>query len=98
MDVRAKLGDSMLNSDRTVRLFVPPGPFLHIFVQYLIAFCSRLEAANDAIFGTLGGAHVPDKPVKCRDPGLSRSEEIPPEDVVGGLFDVFLRLLPTGSS
>ena len=36
MDVSVKFGDSMLNSGR-------------IFVQYLIAFCIRLEAAGDVI-------------------------------------------------
>ena len=27
----------------------PAGPVLHTFMQYLIAFCSRQEAANDVI-------------------------------------------------
>ena len=55
-------------------------PVLRTFVQYLIAFCSRPETASDFISG---------KYVKFRDPGLNRSREIPPETVIGDIFDRF---------
>ena len=51
------------------------------FVQYLIAFCSRLEAASDVIFGTFEGPAVPDKRVKFCDPCLNHSGEIQPKAV-----------------
>ena len=70
-----------LNSDRISRLLVRQGPF----VQYLMTFCSRLEAAGDVISGTFVGPIVPDKSVKCRDPSLNRSQEIPPEAIRGGI-------------
>ena len=60
----------------------PPRPVLHItFVQYLIAFCGRLEVMSDAISGRFVGAVVPDNHVKFGDPRLNRSQEIPPEAV-----------------
>ena len=47
MDVRAKVCDSGLNTDRIIRLFLPAEPLLRTFVYYLIAVCSRLETASD---------------------------------------------------
>ena len=59
-DVRVKFGDSTLDSDR---LFdsLPAAPVLLTCVQYLIAFCSRPEAANDVVSGTVVRPLVPDK-------------------------------------
>ena len=48
-DVPVNFGDSRLKSGRIIRLFVRLSPILGTFVQYLIAFCSRLEEAIDAI-------------------------------------------------
>ena len=49
VDVRAKFGDSRLNSDRVNRLYARPDPFLLNFVQHLSAFCSRSDMASDVI-------------------------------------------------
>ena len=46
-------------------------------MQYLIAYCSRPEAAIDIISGMLVGTIVPDKRVKYRDPRLSHSVDAP---------------------
>ena len=58
-------------------------------MQYLIALCSRLEAANDVISGGFVRLIVPDKCVKCCDPCLNRSRKIAPEAVAGSIFDSF---------
>ena len=58
---------------------LPASPVLRAFVQYLTAFCSRLEAASNVISRTFVRQIGPDKPVKLR--------EIPPEAVGGGIFD-----------
>ena len=63
IDVRAKFGDSILNSCRIIRLW-PTRPALRSFVQYLIAFCSQPETASDIIFSRFVGPIVPNKPVK----------------------------------
>ena len=45
------------------------GPVLRItFVQYLIAFCSRLEATSDLISGRFVGTLIPNNRVKFGDP------------------------------
>ena len=44
-----------------------------IFVQYIIAFCSLLEAMSDVISGTYVGALVPNNCVKFGDRRLNRS-------------------------
>ena len=50
MDVRATFGESGLNSGRIILLFGRPHPFhASLFVQYLIAFCSRPETTSDII-------------------------------------------------
>ena len=59
------------------------------FVQYLITFCSRLEAADDVISGTFVGTVVLHKCVKFHDPTLNGSREIPPKSIGGGIFDRF---------
>ena len=66
---------------------VPTTPVLRTFVRYLIAFCSRRDAASDDISGRFVRLAVPDKCVKFRDPRLKHSPEIRPEAVGGGIFD-----------
>ena len=58
-------------------------------MQYLIAFYSGLEKANDVISGGFVGPIVLEKRVKFCHPHLNRSQEIPPETVGGGIFDGF---------
>ena len=60
-------------------------------MQYLIAFCSRPEAASDAISGKFMGPIVLDKRVKFDCHRKNGSREISPEGVGGGIFDVFFR-------
>ena len=60
--------------------------FTH-FLQYLIASCSRLEAASVVISGRFVGLTVPDKGVKFRFPRLNSSGEIRPKAV--GRFSDF---------
>ena len=50
-DVHASFGDYRLNTGRIIRLFVWPDAFCALFVQYLITFCNRPEAASDVISG-----------------------------------------------
>ena len=83
MNIPASFGDSRLNNGRMAK------PVLHTFVQYLTAFCSRPEAANDIISSRFGSPIAIDKCVKCRDPCLNRTQEIPPEAVGGGIFLFF---------
>ena len=64
-------------------------PVLHTFVQYLIASCSRLEAASDVMSGRFLGLTVPQNDVKFRDSRLNRSEEIWPKDVGCSIFGRF---------
>ena len=71
---------------------MPAAPVLRTFVQHVIAFCSRLEAASDAISGTLMRMDVSDKCVKFRDPRLNRSREIRPEAVGGRSLSYACRL------
>ena len=79
-------------SGRIIRLFYLAGPVLRTFVQYLITFCSRTEAAGDVLSGRFVGPIVLDKPVKFCGPTLNRSREIPPEAVRGGIFDSFFAI------
>ena len=88
MGVCEKFGYSMLNSGRTIRLW-PSVPVLRTCVQYFIAFCSRLETASDVVSSKFVRPIIPDKPVKFRDPHLNRSRYIPPEIIVGDIFDGF---------
>ena len=68
------------------------GPVLRIiFVQYFIAFRSRLEVMSDVLLGPV----VPDNIVKFGDLRLSYSREIPPE--AAAFSTVFSLQLPTGS-
>ena len=60
----AKLFDSLLAA-----------PVLRTFVQYLIAFCSRLQAAYDVISGVFVRPIVPDKSIQFRDPRLEHRPE-----------------------
>ena len=49
MDIRARFGDSRLNNGRIIRLFGWQDSFFYLrtFVQYLVVFGSRSEAASD---------------------------------------------------
>ena len=58
---------------------------MHTFVQFLITFCSRLEAAGDVISDRFVGPFVLHKRVNIHDPILNASGEIPPEAVEGGI-------------
>ena len=62
---------------------------LRTFVQYLMAFCSRPEAASDIISGRFARPIVLDKCVNFRDPSLNRSREIPALAVGSGILDSF---------
>ena len=57
-------------------------------MHYLIAFCSRPEAASDVNSGKFVGPIFPDEPAKFRNPCLNYSREIP---IVGDIFDSFFR-------
>ena len=46
----------------------PAGPVFRTFVQYLITFCSRPEAARDVIVGSFLEPIVVDMHVKLRGP------------------------------
>ena len=63
---------------------LPAAPVLRTCVQYLIAVCSRPEAAIGLVSGRfLGLIQIvpPDKRVKFRDPRLKYSGEIQPKGV-----------------
>ena len=45
----------------------PAGPVLRTFAQYLVAFCTRLEAASDIISGVAVGQVLMDIRVKFGD-------------------------------
>ena len=62
---------------------------LRTVVQYLIAFCGRLEAASDVTSGAFVGAIVLHKRLKLGGPRTYISREITPEAVRGGIFEVF---------
>ena len=58
-------------------------------MQYLTAFCGRLEAASDVNASSFVGPVVSDKCVKFHDSCLNRSGEILPEIVGCGIFHRF---------
>ena len=57
---------------------------LRTFVQYLITFCIRPEAASDVIYGSVVRPNV-----KFRDRGLNRSHEIRSDAVRGGIVNSY---------
>ena len=59
-------------------------------MQYLITFCSRLEAASDVISGVFVGPIIFDISVRFRGPIIFRSREIIPEAVGSGVFEFFV--------
>ena len=67
---------------------MPAGPILRTFVQYLLTFCSRPEAASDAVSSRVVEPIVLDKWVKFNGPSLNRSIKISPEAAGGGIFDI----------
>ena len=62
---------------------------MRTFVQYIITFCSRTEAASDVISGVFVRPVVFDKSLKFHDPSLNRSGKILPKAVLIGIFDSF---------
>ena len=50
----------------------------------------RPEAIGDVISGNFVGPVVLGKPVKFHDHSLNDSREMPPEAVLGGIFDSFV--------
>ena len=73
-----KFADSTLNNGRTIWLFARAHPFLRTFVQRLITFCSRMEAASDIISSRFVRTIFTDKWVKVSDPHSNPSWQIPP--------------------
>ena len=61
---------------------LPAAPVFRSFLQCLVIYCSKGEAASDVISDRLGR-------VNFRDSRLSRSAEIPNEAVGGGIFEGF---------
>ena len=62
MDARATFGESGLKSGRIIW---PAGHVLRItYLQYLIAFCGRLEVTSDVVSNRFVGPFVPDSRVK----------------------------------
>ena len=57
-------------------------------MQYLVAFCSRREAAGDVIYSRFVELAAPslDECGKFGDPRLNRSSEIQPKAVECGIF------------
>ena len=78
MYVHIKFDDSALNSGRIIRLLARSHPFYALFVQYLIAFCGRPEAASDS---RVVAPSVPNKHVKFGGSCTKRSREIPPKAI-----------------
>ena len=70
---------------------MPVTSILRTFMQYLIAFCSRPEAAADVISGRFVRLTVPNKFVKFCDPCLNRSPDILPKTVGCGIFNRFFK-------
>ena len=69
---------------------MPATPVLRTFVQYLTAFCSRPETTSPyVIYGKFVRSIVSDKLVKCRDPSLNQSREIPPQAFGSMIFGRF---------
>ena len=98
MDICAKFGYYRLNSGRIYSTLWPAAPILRTFVQYLIAFCSRPEAASDVISGRFVRPIVPDKYIKFGYPRLNNSREMPPEAVGSGIFDSSFTITSTTSN
>ena len=69
---------------------LPAAPVLLTFLQYLVAFSSRLGATIGIISSVLSGWFVgpviPYRRVNCLDPRLNRSGEIQPKAVGCGIF------------
>ena len=70
--------------------YLSTAPVVRTFVQYLIVFCSWLEAAIDVISGRFAGLTVADNRVKLfRDHRLNRSGEIQPKAIGCSIFGHF---------
>ena len=71
MDVGVKFGEFRLNRDHIIPPVAGWSGSIRTFVQYKIAFGSRLEAAS----------HSPDKCVQFPDPHSNRTGEIRPTQI-----------------
>ena len=91
MDVWVKFGDFTLQMAELLDSLLASSA-LRTFVQYLIAFCRRQEAAVGVISGKFVGPIVPDKLVKLFEPPLNRSGEIQPKLVGCGISAGFSNL------
>ena len=88
----ASCGDYRLNKHwSNYWTLCPTGPVLRTFVQHLITFVSRPEAASEVISGEFVGPTLLDRCVKFRCHSLNASREILPEAVGGGISDSFFR-------
>ena len=67
---------------------------LRTFVQYITAFCSRLEAANNITSSRFVGLNVPDKRLEFHDPHLNHSLEIRAKDSTFDRFSNFVKCRP----
>ena len=81
-------GDLASSRGRIMRLYAGRTRFTHC-MHYLIAFCSRPEAASDKISDKFVRPTLLDKHAKFRDHHLNRSPEIRPEVVGGGIVHRF---------
>ena len=95
MDVRGEFGDFRLKVTELVDRLAGC-TCLRTYEQYLIAFCSRLEAAGDVVSCRFMNPIVLNRRIKLRDPRINSSGEIRPKAVRGGIFNsLFSRwLLP----
>ena len=90
VDFLVKRGDFRFNIGRIIWLFGQPDPFYALFAEFN-CILQPTDVASDVFSGAFMGLIVPEKRVKFRDGRLNLSYEIPPETVVGGIFDVFSR-------
>ena len=91
VDVRAKFGNSRLNSGRIIRLFVCPDPFYALLCSFYLHFRVDREKTSDVISGRFVRPTVPDNPVKFRDPRLNRCREFHPKPSAAAFSAVLSR-------
>ena len=92
MDVRVKLGDSRLKSDR-IRLFANRVPFVPFCAGF--NFIGRQpEAVSDVLPSCIVGLIVPDRWLKFCNPRVNLSGEIQAEAVGCGIFDSLFAVTP----
>ena len=94
MDVRVKLGDSILNSGQLIiGLFAGRTNFTH-FCAVFSCILQRQKKVSDVISSRFLYVRpiVPDKQVNFCSPQLSSYRKILPEVVGGGIFDGFFAI------